>query len=684
MPTWNGKTLGNVVIGEMIARGGMAEVYNGMHTTLKRNVAVKIMRDHVEEDPDSRARFDREARVVAGLDHPNVIKIFDYTLVDGRPCLIMELVPGNSLGNYMKALQKRGERLPFESIARLLTAIASAMDYAHARNIVHRDIKPANILLRSKSGGFNPDEPLPPDVEPVLTDFGLVRLLDASTQTSTGTVSGTPSYMSPEQARGDRVTHKTDIYSLGVVLYEMLAGAVPFDAESSFGVLMKHLNEPPPPIPGISTELQSVINCALAKDPAHRYDSAGEFIREFISVHNGGEVSSRSKKLQEILKSAETQTIVMPPLSRAPAYIGGAILLALVAFAAIWMLRSRANPQPSLDKDHPVGRVIFVDFNYLMDKAEISVNGLPPPKPGNHYEAWLLSSDGETWRKIGTLAFNGKTGELAFTDPEGVNLLSAYDQLKVTLEPNDDPQPNEPGEEVAASAAFPPLALVHVRHLVSALGSTPDGLALIHGLWNTAYDIDASVTELGGAFAQDDEETLRLMNEEIINQLTGSQNPDTYKDWNGDGEKDDPAQGFGFLQNGDPVRGTEQGYLNLTLSHAGFAADAEDATQSIIENKDKIAVCVQNMQGWSARLLELALRLEEMPFDQGMESVIAEMRSLSAQTLYGEDADNNGLIEAVPGECGAGTAYEFAYLMAEMPLLPGADRMPPPAQNVNP
>ena len=114
MPTWNGKTLGNVVIGEMIARGGMAEVYNGMHTTLKRNVAVKIMRDHVEEDPDSRARFDREARVVAGLDHPNVIKIFDYTLVDGRPCLIMELVPGNSLGNYMKALQKRGYEIWYD------------------------------------------------------------------------------------------------------------------------------------------------------------------------------------------------------------------------------------------------------------------------------------------------------------------------------------------------------------------------------------------------------------------------------------------------------------------------------------------------------------------------------------------------------------------------------------------
>ena len=178
----------------------------------------------------------------------------------------------------MKELQKRGEKLPHPVIARLLKSIASAMDYAHERNIVHRDIKPANILLRSKSGQIHVDALLPEDVEPVLTDFGLVRLLDSSTQTSTGTVSGTPSYMSPEQARGDRVDRRTDIYSLGVVLYEMLAGVVPFDAESSFGVLMKHLNEPPPPIAGISADMQAVINRSLAKDPVHRYDTAGELV----------------------------------------------------------------------------------------------------------------------------------------------------------------------------------------------------------------------------------------------------------------------------------------------------------------------------------------------------------------------------------------------------------------------
>ena len=681
MSTWSGKTLGNVNIGDLIARGGMAEVYHGTHTRLKRNVAVKIMRDHVEEDPDSRARFDREARVVANLDHPNIIQIFDYDLVDGRPCLVMELVSGSTLASYMKAMQKRGEKLSHQAIARLLAPIASAMDYAHTRNIVHRDIKPANILLRPKNGTLDIDAPLPEDVEPVLTDFGLVRLLDSSTQTSTGTVSGTPSYMSPEQARGDRVDQRTDIYSLGVVLYEMLAGTVPFDAESSFGVLMKHLNEPPPPIEGISKDMQAIIKRALAKDPAQRYDSAGELVNEFVAVLNGKPVSAKTEKVGEILNPMKTAPVPAAPPSRTPwilGALGGAVVLAIVFLAGIRFMRQSAIRQPAQDPNLPVGRITYLDFNSAMDKALVATNGLPLPEPGSHFEVWLISQGGENRRNLGTVSFEGEGGQLSYVNPDGLNLIGQFDQVEVTLEPNDDPNPNQPSGVVVASSVYPPMTLIHVRHILVSIGVTPDGTALIQGLWSTVDTVDTSVLELRDAYKAGDEAVVRLKTEEIINQIVGDQNTELYKDWNADGQISDPSDGFGLLPNGETENSEGQGYFPLTMSHAQFAADAPDSFTKIQGDSERIITCVDNMQDLSNEILGLALELQAMPFDPSMEAAIAELEFLSSRMLYGEDANSNGRIEPILNECGADTAYEQAYHMADMPLFTGTGRMPQP------
>jgi tRNA A-37 threonylcarbamoyl transferase component Bud32 len=680
MSTWSGKSLGNVLIGELIARGGMAEVYYGKHSTLNRNVAVKIMRDHVEEDPDSRARFAREARVVAGLDHPNIIQIFDSALVDGRPCIVMELVPGASLGNYLKELHKRGEKLSHSSIAHLLKPIAAAMDYAHDRNIVHRDIKPANILLRSKNGQVIAGEPLPEDVEPVLTDFGLVRLLDSTTQTSTGTVSGTPSYMSPEQARGDRVDRRTDIYSLGVVLYEMLAGEVPFDAESSFGVLMKHLNDPPPPIVGISKDLQAVINRALAKDPAHRYDSAGELVNEFEAVLSGKKLSEKTDTLRDIVAKAASPAQPVAAPSRLPILVGGAIVLALIVIAGIWLIRPSFMPGAArLEPNQPVGHIAYNDFNYLVDQVIVSVNGLPLPEPGTHFEVWMLSQGGEKRRSIGSVTFDGNSGQLNYINPDGDNLLAEFDQFEITLEPNDDDP--APSNEVVASSIFPPLVLPHMRHLLVSIGSTPEGIALIQGLWDGADTINTSVQELRDGYSEDDEETVRLKTEEIINQLAGDKNLTLYKDWNENGSIDDPMDGYGLLMNGESTGGTEQGYIPQTLHSARLAAESADATRSILDNHKKLNACIFNMEKWSRSLLDLALQLQGMPYGPEMEAVITEMELLSSRLVYGEDANGNGRIEPIPEEGGADTAYVEAYLMANMPLLPGPNRIPPPASS---
>ena len=281
MPEWLGKTIGKVRIEKLLARGGMAEVYLGTHLTLERPVAIKLLHSYIEEEPLLLERFHREAKVVAGLRHPNIVQIFDFDTADGHPYIVMEYLKGPTLATYLRHLHQRKKRIPPHQVARLLKALTAALDYAHGQGVIHRDIKPGNIMLHKKSGEILLDQPLTNDVEIILTDFGLVRIVHAATQTAAGMVSGTPAYMSPEQARGDKTDHRTDIYSLGIVLYEMLAGRVPFEADSQLSVIYMHINKAPPPILGIPDAIQKIIDRALAKNPMERYQSSGEMAADF-------------------------------------------------------------------------------------------------------------------------------------------------------------------------------------------------------------------------------------------------------------------------------------------------------------------------------------------------------------------------------------------------------------------
>jgi len=672
MSSWSGKIVGKVRISELIARGGMAEVYLGEHAALNRKVAVKIMRDHVDQDPELRSRFEREAQVVANLHHPNIVQIFDYEIVDGRPCLIMELVSNPSLGSYLKALHQRGERLPFNTVAAILFRIADAIDYAHGQSIVHRDIKPSNVLLRSASGPISNNAPLPLDVEPVLTDFGLVRLLDSSIQTSSGTVTGTPTYMSPEQARGERVDKKTDIYSFGVMLYELLAGRVPFEAESSFGVLMKHLNDPPPPIADISSDLQAVIDRALAKDPKLRYESAKGLVDEFIAVFNGETVSfdtGQVAKMSRVISTSAGGGMRNSVLG----YVLAALLLSLAITAALFFFL-RPSGANTADASAELGQTYFSDFKSQLDKAAITTTSLPAPQKGTHYDVWFLGQGGEIRQNAGSLVMNeNNLGQLVYVSPHGENLLGLYDQIEVTVETDNDPNPDQSSGEIVASSIFPPQALVHVRHVVFSYSGAPKGAALVDGLWNDANLINTSADELKAAFDQGDEAALRLKTEEIINLLVGSRDQEHYLDWNKDGKIDDPGDGFGLLANGG------SGYIPTTISHAEFAADSVDATSNIKIHKEHVVISIQNMQGWLEQLLAKTQELQAMDFGPQMESLIVEIQQLAKQDLSGVDTNLNEQIEPIVGEGGANTVREHAYYMAVMPILPGSQQMPPAA-----
>jgi len=281
MPEWLGKTIGKVRIEKLLARGGMAEVYLGTHLNLERPVAIKLLHSYIEEEPTLLERFHREAKVVAGLRHPNIVQIFDFDTIDGHPYIVMEYLKGPTLATYLRHLHQRKKRIPSDQVARLLNELSIALDYAHGQGVIHRDIKPGNIMVHNKFDDIPLDKPLTNDVEVVITDFGLVRIMNAASQTVSGTVSGTPAYMSPEQARGDEIDHRTDIYSLGVVLYEMLAGRVPFEADSTLTVLHMQIHTPPPPIPGIPAKVQAVIDRALQKKPDDRYQTSRELATDY-------------------------------------------------------------------------------------------------------------------------------------------------------------------------------------------------------------------------------------------------------------------------------------------------------------------------------------------------------------------------------------------------------------------
>lgn len=257
-----GSNFGPYRVLEPLGRGGMAAVYRAYEPSLDRYIALKVLPAEAVAEPAFTARFRREAKVIAGLEHRHIVPIYAYGIDEGVPWMAMRLVPG---GTVAGELRKGPIALPRTS--QILTEVASALDFAHHRRVLHRDVKPQNILLDEQGHAY-------------LADFGVARMMEGtSAVTRSGVVTGTPLYMSPEQARGDPVDHRTDIYALGIVSYEMVTGTVPFTADTPVAVLMKHILEPlplPPPTQMPEPVLRAVLKC-VAKDRNDRWQSADRF-----------------------------------------------------------------------------------------------------------------------------------------------------------------------------------------------------------------------------------------------------------------------------------------------------------------------------------------------------------------------------------------------------------------------
>ena len=294
-----GRTWGRYRVDRLLGAGGMGIVYRAVHVDLGRPVAIKILKPDLALEPGLLERFKAEARAAASLNHPNLAVVHDVGEADGFHYFVMDLVEGEDLA----ALIDRQGRLSVEQALALAEQIARALDHAHGRGVVHRDVKPQNTLLAQ-------------DGTVKVTDFGIARALEGSRMTATGTLVGTPEYLAPEQALGQPTDARADVYALGIVLFEMLTGHVPFSAETPVAVALHQINTPPPSpstlVPGIPPEVETLVMRALAKRPDERFPSAGVLAEALGRARRSVESPRLTQQLPTEQVRAGIQTSVLP------------------------------------------------------------------------------------------------------------------------------------------------------------------------------------------------------------------------------------------------------------------------------------------------------------------------------------------------------------------------------------
>lgn len=283
-----GKTLGKFEILDVIGRGGMATVYRAHQTTMKRDVAIKVMKREISEDEEFITRFEREAEIFAVLQHPHILPVIDFgRSEDGWVYIVFRLIEGGGLDTQIRT---KGS-IKVDVASKMLTQISSALTFAHEKSIIHRDLKSNNILLDNRNNAY-------------LTDFGIAKMLASTTRlTSTDHIMGTPSYMAPEQWRGETIDARTDIYALGVIAYEMLSGMLPYTADTPFTLMYKHMNEIPPSLSDMPKKIpqavEAVIIRAMAKLPEDRFQSADEFATAFHKAVTNEEFPAAVKVIHQ-------------------------------------------------------------------------------------------------------------------------------------------------------------------------------------------------------------------------------------------------------------------------------------------------------------------------------------------------------------------------------------------------
>ena len=309
----DGQTLGQYQIERQVGQGGMASVYLAKQGSIGRTVAIKVMPMYFMHDPNFLSRFEREVQVIAKLQHPRILPVYDYGQINGRPYIVMAYMPGGTLADLIE----KGP-MPLDQVTRLVDQIAEGLDFAHREGVIHRDFKPSNVLL-DRAGNAH------------LADFGIAKISEQTVALTGSGIVGTPAYMAPEMASEGIVTPAVDIYALGVTLYQMLTGRYPYHGDTPLRVMMAHATEPVPDVRQVRADLPAgiaaIVQKAMAKDPAQRYPDSASMATALRAVASGQPLPAGTpvpaSDVKTVLESAPAQAVrtpTPPPATPAPSY----------------------------------------------------------------------------------------------------------------------------------------------------------------------------------------------------------------------------------------------------------------------------------------------------------------------------------------------------------------------------
>jgi serine/threonine protein kinase len=466
-----GQHLGKYELLELVGKGGMAYVYKAYQPTVDRYVAVKVLHSHLAEDGQFLERFKREAKSLGSLRHAHIVNVIDFDVHDGWYYIVMDYIKG---GTLQAMLDRRGQ-LPVQEALRLTSQLADALDYAHRHERIHRDVKPGNVMFADEA-----------QQHAVITDFGLTRLLDKTTITLSGTVAGTPAYMSPEAAQAERVDGRADIYSLGVILFEMVTGQRPYGGETPLSVIMKLMLEPLPSAlslnPDLPPAVDAIISKATAREPQERYQTAAEFQeaieKEMAALRletgdretaNGQSISGQPGSKQPLSNQPVSKTRLLPYI-----VIAGLLLVALIVgsfvldgdegqaadptsapttaivagepTAAEQSVAPEATPEPAATPTEapaptPAGSLRFGEVvqNNLRPYT-LLLEDVPAAPGGSHYQLWFDIAGRPAPHDAGEIPV--QNGRITYSDALADDLATTVTGVRLSLEPDFDDDPS--------------------------------------------------------------------------------------------------------------------------------------------------------------------------------------------------------------------------------------------------